>query len=193
MRMVDIKTMVDLDKASSIEEWMYAHRLSNLEEVRETVPHRMITQGIPAKPGRFWRAPAENELVLLRRFEIDKHLGQKFQSRWEEPYRLADVAWHGRSGRLQDIGTGEVVRVRKEGLKERVHLNDLKVFIPRDEQWFGFDGDLREDGQLKFVGMCERLGEQEWVVGQREFDMSQWVVEGKGRVSGAGLASIGGL
>ena len=37
-----------------------------------------------------------------------------------------------RSGRLQDIQTGDLVRVKKGGLKERVHVNHLKLFCPRN-------------------------------------------------------------
>ena len=41
------------------------------------------------------------------------------------------MAYHGQSGRLEDLHTGKVVRVRASGLKERCHLGGLKVFMPR--------------------------------------------------------------
>ena len=53
------------------------------------------------------------------------------EPQWEGPYRLSDVAHRGRSGRLVDLCSGKVVRVRDSGLKERCHLDDLKVFVPR--------------------------------------------------------------
>ena len=75
--------------------------------------------------------PKEGDLVLLRRFSTDQYHGRKLEPRWEGPYRLADVAFHGRSGRVLDLHSGRVVRVRASGLKERRHLDDLKVFTPR--------------------------------------------------------------
>ena len=80
---------------------------------------------------RRWQQPKEGDLVLLRRFATDQHHGRKLEPRWEGPYRLSDVAYHGQSGRLEDLHTGKVVRVRASGLKERCHLGDLKVFMPR--------------------------------------------------------------
>lgn len=174
-----IKSVDDLDKVCSVETWMYAQRLSKLEEIREDVRTRMMRKGIPVRPGRFWEPPTDGDLVLLRRFEVDKQHGRKFEPRWEGPYRLEDIAWHGRSGRLKDIRTGEVVRVRKGGLQERVHMDDLKVFVPRDEHWLGFDSDLKESGQLKFAGMGEVLDGSAplcgWVDGQREFCLREVV------------------
>jgi len=41
------------------------------------------------------------------------------------------LAWHGKSGCLLDFNTGEVVRVKKGALRDRVHLNDLKVYLRR--------------------------------------------------------------
>ena len=58
------------------------------------------------------------DLVLLRRFEVVKHHGMKLESQWEGPYRLVGIVFHNNSGRLQDLTTGEIVRVRKGGLKE---------------------------------------------------------------------------
>ena len=68
---------------------------------------------------------------MLRSFATDQYHGRKLEPRWEGPYRLADVSFRGRSGRLLDLYTNNVVRVRASGLKERCHLDDLKVFTPR--------------------------------------------------------------
>ena len=69
--------------------------------------------------------------MLLRRFMADKHHGRKLEPQWEGPYKLADITHHGRSRRLLDIHTGKVVRVQASGLRERCHLDDIKVFTPR--------------------------------------------------------------
>ena len=70
--------------------------------------------------------------MLLRKFSLDhdRSGANKFSPRWEGPFRLTEVAHHGRTGRLRDMHTGELVRVRAGGPKERVHLDDLKVFLP---------------------------------------------------------------
>ena len=71
--------------------------------------------------------PREGYLVPLRRFLLDQRKGNKLEARWEGPYVLADLASHGKTGRLRDVNTGALVRVRKGALNERVHLNDLKL------------------------------------------------------------------
>ena len=75
--------------------------------------------------------PKDGDLVLLRRFLLDQRRGSKLEPRWEGPYVLSDLAWHGKSGGLRDFNTGEVVRVKKGALCDRVHLNDLKVYLRR--------------------------------------------------------------
>jgi len=75
--------------------------------------------------------PKDGDLVLLRRFLLDQRRDSKLEPRWEGPYVLSDLAWHGKSGRLRDFNTGEIVRVKKGALRDHVHLNDLKVYLPR--------------------------------------------------------------
>ena len=74
----------------------------------------------------------EGHLVLLRRFEVAKHPGLKLESQWEGPYRLSHISYHQRSGQLQDIEASDVVRIRQGGRWERVHLNDLKLYVRRN-------------------------------------------------------------
>ena len=99
---------------------------------------------------RRWKEPKEGDLVLLRRFATDQYHGRKLERRWEGPYRLADVAFHGRSGRLLDLYSGKVVRVRASGLRERCHLDDLKVFLPRRSKG--------EDTGVEIVGFLDEKG-----------------------------------
>jgi hypothetical protein len=75
--------------------------------------------------------PCAGDLVLLRRFLLDQRHGNKLEPRWEGPYLLGDLAWHKKSGRLYDINTRELVKVKKGALKDRVHLNDLKLYLTR--------------------------------------------------------------
>ena len=124
-----------------------ALRLAHLDEICGLAASRTIEEANkPAGKKAQWEALQENDLVLLRRFEVDKNKGKKLAARWEGPYLLTDLSWHKRSGRLRDINTGEVVRVRKGGLRERCHVNDMKLFVPREGRWIGFDGDKKPKG-----------------------------------------------
>ena len=106
-----------------------------MDEIRQTALNRLFQANKSLVQRemrrRRWKEPTEGDLVLLRRFATDQYHGRKLEPRWEGPYRLADVAFHGRSGRLLDEYSGKVVRVRASGLNERCHLDDLKVFMPR--------------------------------------------------------------
>lgn len=102
MSIVDIKTSEDLDAVSSIESWMYYHRLSQLEEIRESVRQRMLMQSISVKPGRFWEAPVENDLVLLRQFELNKHHGRNLNHNVKD--HIGSLISHGMASR-DDSGT----------------------------------------------------------------------------------------
>ena len=88
----------------------------------------------------------------------------KLESQWEGPYRLVDIAFHNNSGRLQDLTTGEIVRVRKGRLKERVHINNLKLFVQRDPNRIpAFEANAVE---------LQQLGESSgWKPGRRAFEL----------------------
>ena len=86
----------------------------------------------------------------------------KLEPQWEGPYRLVHMAWHGRSGRLQDIQTGDLVRVKKGGLKERVHVNHLKLFCPRNVDKVA----VMESSLVELAAW-----ETEWEIGRRVFTL----------------------
>jgi hypothetical protein len=81
-----------------------------------------------------WTAPQMGDLVLLRNMSLDGQHGHKLAARWEGPYLLDDIHPEGRAGRLRDIQSGELVKIKASGKKERVHLDDLKVFVPRADR-----------------------------------------------------------
>ena len=109
----------------------------------------------------------EGDLVLLRRFDVARSHGMKLENRWEGPFRLVEMAYHRKSGRLQDITTGEIVRVRKGGLKERVHVNDLKLFLQRDTKRIPYTGDFEANAvELRNLGRV--VG---WEPGRRSFKL----------------------
>ena len=107
---------------------------------------------------------ATGDLVLLRRFEVVKHHGMKLESQWEGPYRLADLAFHNNSGRLQDLTTREIVRVWKGGLKERVHINDLELFVQYDPNRIP----VVEANAVELQQLGESSG---WKPGRRAFEL----------------------
>ena len=119
----------------------YNVRLAKLDEIGRHALAKNVNEAerLENEDGQ-WERLTDGNLVLLRRFEIDKHKGRKLEARWEGPFRLSDISWHGRSGRLRDINTGELVKVRRAGLQERCHLNDLKRFVVRDESRLGLGG-----------------------------------------------------
>jgi len=104
-------------------------RMEAATKITELAERQEATQ----RPPRY-APPKDGDLVLLRRFILDQRRGNKLEARWEGPYVLSDLAWHGKSGRLRDLNTGEVVRVKKGALRDRVHLNDLKVYLKRKEE-----------------------------------------------------------
>jgi hypothetical protein len=62
-----------------------------------------------------------------------RRIQPQVQACWEGPYLLDDIHPDGRAGRLRDIQSGALVKVKASGAKERVHLDDVKVFVPRLE------------------------------------------------------------
>jgi len=127
-----------------------------LELIRQWYLTRFGAQ--QGKKGRF-PAPKEGDLVLLRRAALDNRYDKKLEARWEGPFRLGDLAHHGRSGRLYDLTTGKLVKIKQAGLKDRIHLDDLRVYVSRERT--GAEG--AEVGSV----LCDQLdwkgeGAEEW-------------------------------
>ena len=142
----------------------YRLRFSSIDEARGTAEVR-TTQAADAiewnSDGK-WEPLEAGDLVLLRWFDVEKKQGMKLEPQWEGPYRLVQMAWHGRSGRLQDIQTGDLVQVKKGGLKERVHVNHLKLFCPRNVDKVA----VMESSLVELA-----TGEAEWEIGRRDFTL----------------------
>ena len=101
-------------------------RLARLEEVRELVRDRVLReqefQEVKAPIPRF-QAPQLGDLVLRRRFAVDKSLGMKLHSKWDGPYLLSRISKSGVSGDLTDLKSGRLLG--------RYAFEALKVFVPR--------------------------------------------------------------
>ena len=63
---------------------------------------------------------------------LDNRYDKKLEAHWEGPFRLSDLAHHGRSGRLYDLTTGRLVKDKQAELKDRIHLDDLRVYVSRE-------------------------------------------------------------
>ena len=112
--------------------------------------------------------------MLLRRAALDNRYDKKLEARWEGPFRLADIAHHGRSGRLYDLTTGQLVKTKPSGLKDRIHLDDLRVYV-------SWDRSSREEVESVGVIACEKL---DWK-GEKG---DEWRMVGSG-----GAVNLGGL
>ena len=149
-------------------------RLVRLDHIRAEAATKITAQAEKReenqRPARY-TPPKAGDLVLLRRFLLDQRKGNKLEARWEGPYILSDISWHGKSGRLLDINTKQLVRVKKGALRNRVHLNDLKIYLPRRTE-------MADD-----VGMVDIL-EYEWRTSEGEqakgHGIEQIGVKGKG-------------
>ena len=155
-------TLQELFTMDGLDRTAYGLRFSSIDEARGTAEVRTTQTADAIKQNSYgkWEPLEEGDLVLLRRFDMEKHHGMKLEPQWEGPYRLVQMAWHGRSGRLPDIQTGDLVRVKKGGLKERIHVNHLKLFCPRDV-------DKVEVMESSLVELEE--WEAEWEIGRQEF------------------------
>lgn len=104
-------------------------RMAKMEEMRELSRERFTRyqdeQALAYAKNRY-AAPEEGDLVLLRRFVVDKERGRKLEPRWEGPYLLKRIAKAGISGYLMDIKTLKI--------KGRYGFDALKVYVPREEQ-----------------------------------------------------------
>ena len=67
-------------------------------------------------------APELGDLVLRRRFQVDKSLGMKLHAKWDGPYLLSRISKSGVSGDLEDLKSGKVIG--------RYAFESLKVYVP---------------------------------------------------------------
>ena len=128
-----------------------ASRDERVEDVRQRYLTRFAEQ--QNRKGRF-PAPQNGDLVLLRRAALDNRYDKKLEARWEGLFRLDNLAHHGRSGRLYDITTGALVKTKPSGLKDRIHLDDLRIYIPRVEKK---RPERAEEQTVRSVMECARM------------------------------------
>jgi transposase InsO family protein len=105
----------------------YHARLANLDELRELAMGRKIREAkkTQEKSTKTRESPKEGDLVLLKRLALSNQRGRKLEPRWEGPYKLVRLSHHGQSGHLESL--------HEQATVGRYHLNDLKVFVPWEE------------------------------------------------------------
>ena len=125
----------------------YDLRLACVEEIREIVRERVLLEQeqteLQAMLPRY-SAPQLGDLVLRRRFNVEKSLGMKLFSKWDGPYRLVRIARSGVSGEIADLKTDRIIG--------RYAFNALKVFVPRE-------AGIELGKSKKWVTLVEGLGE----------------------------------
>ena len=127
------QSLDDVVNLEGINQAAHGLRLTELDEARD-IAGGVFTAAADSREQKseaLWTPLKGGDPVLVRNFKVTKNLGQKLNAQWEGPFRLVDVLRHQKSGRLQDLVTGEIVKARKAGLGERMHVNDMKLFDAR--------------------------------------------------------------
>ena len=131
----------------------YDLRLASIEEMRELTRERVLLDQeariLQAQVPRY-EAPQLGDLVLRRRFQVDKSLGMKLHAKWDGPYRLCRISKSGVSGDLEDLKTGKVIG--------RYAFESLKVYVPREQGCSELEGE--------WVSHVNGLKKEEYVRGR---------------------------
>ena len=148
--------------------------LTSLDENREIARERIVAVAQRKEAKELEREMVgvelrEGDLVLLRRFNVVKHHGLKLESQCEGPYRLVEMSYHQRSGRLQDLEMGDIVKVQHGGLRKRVHVNDLKLFVRCSKAYLPADKNTQVDANSMEIAELELSWG--WQPGSRRFSL----------------------
>lgn len=90
----------------------YDLRLAQMEEMRELVRERVLLDLDKKEVGMAisrYQSPKLGDLVLRRRFNVEKSLGMKLHTKWDGPYRLSKIAKPRVSGYIEDLKTDKVL------------------------------------------------------------------------------------
>jgi len=84
-------------------------RLDHIQMEAATMIIHIAERGEASQKPASYTALREGDLVLLRRFLLDQRKGCNLEARWEGPYVLCYLAKNGKSGRLPDLHTGDLL------------------------------------------------------------------------------------
>ena len=132
-------------------------RESILDEQERQIEARQ--RELEQRRAEVWQ-PRAGDLVLLRRFAVNKDKGRKLEPKWEGPYRISKVTKSGVSVWLEDVCTG--------GKKGRYSVDDIKIYLVREHG-------VAQEGYNR-VGGIHRRGER-----QQEVARVQLQAEWRGR------------
>lgn len=150
----------------NLEERQRSGRMAQLAEMREQAREKVLQnqdEQILGYVRHRYASPQVGDLVLLRRFVIDKEKGRKLEPRWEGPYLLKKEAKPGISGYLQDLKT--------ERIKGKYAFDALKVYVPRESRTVNSVEERRSFGAM-LDGCCEG-----WYRGKENVDVLAWDME----------------
>jgi len=154
----------------SLEQRQYDLRIAQIAEMRELTWERVLQhqdEQIATQIRSHHAKPQLGDLVLLRRFVVDKERGRKLEPRWEGPYQLTRIVKEGVSGVLSDLKT--------EREKGKYGFDTMKVYLPREVA----KGQALVDGvawEEALPWMCKG-----WYEGQRFVDIERWISSGVGK------------
>lgn len=135
--------------------------MAQMMEMRELTRDRVLRaqeeQELSFSKERY-AVPQVGDLVLLRRFVVDKDRGRKLEARWEGPYLLQKIAKPGISGYLRDIKTGKI--------RGRYGFNAMKVYVLREHRTVTEGVELG----VALTDICA-----DWYKGRRTVDVENWV------------------
>ena len=103
-------------------------RLAKLEEQREHAVQRTYDNQQQLEKREIGRGdqPKKGDLVLLRRFIVDKDKGRKLETKWEGPYVVERVGYSGVSVVLHDLLTDK--------RKGRYSMDSIKLYVRRGDE-----------------------------------------------------------
>ena len=105
----------------------YHLRLAQVDKMRELTRERMLQHCEDEVEGfslLYYKSPIVGDLVLRRRFNIDKSLCMKLYKKWDCPYSLSRISRSGVFGYVRDLKTDKLIG--------RYALDSLKAFVPRE-------------------------------------------------------------
>ena len=149
-----ISTHNPIEPCGLPEDQEYDLRLAAIEEMRELTRERILLDQevriLHAAIPRY-AAPELGDLVLRKRFQVDKSLGMKLHAKWDGPYRLSWTSKSGISGDLEDLETGKIIG--------RYAFESLKVYVPREQgcsegEWVSLVNGLEKEEYVRGKVVC---------------------------------------
>ena len=125
IRQIVLSAAMELGKYEEIQDMTGRdERLARLDEVRRHAQDKRLelAEKNAREPNNTLK---KGDLVLLRRYALDRQRGKKLEPRWSGPYKIQKFTNNRRSA---------VVKGLEEGKSTRQHIDNLKPFYARTEE-----------------------------------------------------------